>query len=43
LNSPEDGGERPKATAILDLYDGMKRTVSEATRSQYAITEGDRL
>nr|WP_303714106.1 Fic/DOC family N-terminal domain-containing protein [Methanoculleus marisnigri] len=37
------GANGRKATAILDLYDEMKRTVPEVTRSQYAIAAIDAL
>ncbi|MCC7556891.1 MAG: Fic family protein [Methanoculleus marisnigri] len=37
------GANGRKAKAILDLYDEMKRTVPEVTRSQYAITAIDAL
>ncbi|HOI62557.1 MAG TPA: Fic family protein, partial [Methanoculleus sp.] len=37
------GTNGQKAKAILDLYDEMKRTVPEATRSQYAIAAIDAL
>ncbi|MBP7145229.1 MAG: Fic family protein [Methanoculleus sp.] len=37
------GANGRKATAILDLYNEMKRTVPEVTRSQYAIAAIDAL
>lgn len=37
------GANGRKATAILDLYDEMKQTVPEVTRSQYAVAALDAL